>query len=301
MSRTIAAIGIDVDPTFPVFVASALECNVPVTTLNLRAAVDGEWRIPTHGEETATFWFGDHIVELHLDNAYFCRIIDMSSQQTDPSQSRRWIALTRALDMWLNQVTGRVVNRSRAATHNASKPLHEALLGRLGFKVPPSITSCDVAELRRFVRAGPAISKAISGVRAQTTMMTEELLDAFDPTGGPIHLQRCVDGDDARIHVVGDKLVAQRVGPGDGVDYRHDGRFSDLEVFDPPAALADALVKGSAAIGLHFAGWDFRIDADGEYWCLEANPMPGYSPYDARCEGAISRLLLEYLGEATIQ
>jgi hypothetical protein len=42
----IAAIGLDVDPTFAVFVAAARKRGVPLIALNLRAAVEGEWQIP---------------------------------------------------------------------------------------------------------------------------------------------------------------------------------------------------------------------------------------------------------------
>lgn len=62
-----------------------------------------------------------------------------------------------------------------------------------------------------------------------------------------------------------------------------------------PAALRDLLVAATSRIGLAFAAWDFKIDSDGTYWCLEANPMPGYGPDDLRCDGAISRALCRYL------
>lgn len=296
----IVAIGLDVDGTFPAFVSAALNLGVPVETLNLRAAVTGEWRIPLPPDEPAEFSYGGHTTTLRPGDAYFCRIIDMSSQQPDVADTRRWIALTRALITWLDQVPGRVANRSSVGAHNSAKPLHEAILSRHGFRVPDSITSCDPGELRAFAEEGPAVSKTISGVRADTAVATADVLDDIDPAGGPIHLQRRVEGDDARIHVVGDQLVAQRVPASGGVDYRRDGRFDELRVFDPPGAVREALIRASAELGLPFAGWDFRIGPDGEYWCLEVNPMPGYSPYDARCEGAISRLLLGYLAAEAI-
>jgi hypothetical protein len=90
-----------------------------------------------------------------------------------------------------------VANRPLAAAHNGSKPLHEAVLARLGFRVPPSITSCDTGALRDFVRQGPAVSKAISGVRAHAALATDNILETFDPAGGPIHLQRLITGGDA--------------------------------------------------------------------------------------------------------
>jgi len=125
-------------------------------------------------------------------------------------------------------------------------------------------------------------------------MVTQEDFAAFDRASGPVHLQRCVAGDDARIHVVGTEVVAQRVEAG-AVDYRRDGALGRMTIFDPPDAVRDRLIASTAALGLAFAGWDFKIDAAGDYWCLEANPMPGYGPYDAHCDGAISRAVRRYL------
>ncbi len=295
--RVIVAVGLDVDATFPAFVATALHLGARVQALNLRAAVAGEWRVPFPAAEPARFWYGGQTLTLRPEDSYYCRIIDLSAEQRDAAQARRWVALTRALRTWLDQVPGSVANRSRSGGHNSAKPLHEALLARMGFSVPESLTSCDVGELTEFASRGPAISKAVSGVRADTEAATADVLASFDPAWGPVHLQRRVDGADARIHVVGDQLVAQRVPSSDGVDYRREGRFGELTVFEPPDAICEAVIAGSKELGLDFAGWDFRIAPDGTYWCLEVNPMPGYGAYDAHCDGAITRILLHHLGK----
>lgn len=48
--------------------------------------------------------------------------------------------------------------------------------------------------------------------------------------------------------------------------------------------------------GLELAGFDFKLDAAGEWVALEANPMPGFDYYDRRLDGVISRRLIEMLG-----
>lgn len=292
----IVAIGLDVDGTFPTFVATAIKLGVKVEALNLRAAVEGDWRIPVPGAEPAQFWYGSRTLTLHPEDSYYCRVIDLSSQQAEPGLARRWMALTGALHTWLDTAPGKVANRTRAGAHNSAKPLHEAILTGMGFSVPESLTSCDIGELTEFVAHGPAVSKALCGARAHTEAATRASLAGFDPGGGPVHLQRRVDGDDCRIHVAGDEVVAQRAPASGGVDYRQDGGFAGLEVFEPPADICEAVIAGSKELGLDFAGWDFRISPDGRYWCLEVNPMPGYGAYDVRCDGAITRILLCHLG-----
>jgi hypothetical protein len=293
----IVAIGVDVDPTFATFVDRALVSETELTVVNLRAAVEGDWRFDLPAVGPATLCYGGLRLEMRPDDVYYCRIIDLSSQAVDVAMTRRWQALQSAIRAWLDGVAGLVVNRWRGGVHNGTKPLHEAILRDLGCRVPESITSSDVDELRQFVRAGPAVSKPVCGVRAESAICTLADLEDFDPAGGPIHLQRFVTGADARIHVIGDRLTAQRVSHGK-VDYRVGG-LEAMSTFEPPAEVHNLLVASTRALGLEFAGWDFKIDDAEQYWCLEANPMPGYSPYDDQCEGAISRQLLQHLAEGS--
>ncbi len=56
-------------------------------------------------------------------------------------------------------------------------------------------------------------------------------------------------------------------------------------------------VQISRALDLTFSGIDFVLsEVDGEYYCLEVNPMPGYHGYDLTLQGAISRSLCALLG-----
>lgn len=290
----IVAIGVDVDDTFVRFVHQTVEANVPVRAINLRVAVDGEWRFDVPPLGPAVLRYDGEVVHLEPQDAFFCRLIDLSSQLTDVEAIRRWQGLVTGLRMWLDAIPGRVVNRLHGGAHNSSKPLHETVLRDWGFSVPETITSSDVAELRQFIREAPAVSKTVCGVRADTEAVSEVDFDGFEPSNGPVHLQRLVSGSDARIHVIGDQVVAQRVSA-NGVDYRRAGSLSEMKVFDPPEGMRKLLVEGTRKMRLAFAGWDFKIDENDVYWCLEANPMPGYGPYDNYCEGSISRELTKYL------
>jgi hypothetical protein len=292
----IIAIGVDVDDTFAQFIHHALEAGTTFRCINLRVAVSGAWRFDVPPTAPAMIEYAGDVLTLAPDDAYFWRPINLSVAETDPIVRRRWHALLSGLRAWLNAVPGCVVNRPSGGEHNGSKPMHEALLRDLGLRVPDSVTSSDPDVLRAFVCEGPTISKTVCGVRADAVVVAEDAFAGFDPASGPVHLQRLVKGDDARVHVIGEQLVAQ-VASADAVDYRRAGAIARMEVIEPPAALHDLLVAATSRIGLAFAAWDFKIDPDGTYWCLEANPMPGYGPYDLRCGGAISRALRRYLDE----
>jgi glutathione synthase/RimK-type ligase-like ATP-grasp enzyme len=265
---------------------------VALDFLNLRAAVDGDWRLPLGGSGPATFRFGGRDFEIRPDDSVFCRLIDLSSLQDDRDARRRWRGMVAGLAAWLEQTDGTVVNRPGHAADNGAKPLHEAWLRAMGFDVPPTLTSSSGQRLADFAAGGPTVAKSVAGIRADTRIMTPESFADFDSRSGPVHLQRRIEGRDVRLHVVDDEVHGELI-ESDAVDYRTtSARFVP---FEPPPALAASVVAATRAAGLLFAGWDFKLDGDGRYWCLEANPMPGYDGYDTRADGAISRSLVARL------
>jgi hypothetical protein len=80
------------------------------------------------------------------------------------------------------------------------------------------------------------------------------------------------------------------------VDYRRSYEETKYSPCLLPESLSKQIIAATAAFGLKFAGWDFKVTDDNEYWCLEANPMPGYDGYDIRAAGEITNSLLELLG-----
>ncbi len=291
----IYALGLMSDGTFARFTEQAAARGIDVVVVDLRDALDGEWVFPVGCGGAAQLHLPERSLDLQPDGGFFCRIINLASTESDPQRARRWQALLAGLFAWINDIPGRVINRREAGDHNASKPLHEALLLQHGFSVPESVTTCDLTEITAFLREGRTVSKTVCGVRADTMEVTDADFAGFEPAAGPVHLQRLIEGTDARIHVIDNEVIAQRVAASD-IDYRAVEAYDGLTTFDPDPAIADRTVCTSKAMGLVFAGWDFKIDAAGRYWCLEVNPMPGYGVYDRRCGGAISAALLRTLG-----
>ncbi|HWA42520.1 MAG TPA: hypothetical protein VHA10_04865 [Hypericibacter adhaerens] len=288
----LTAIGIDSDPTLVHFVETAAGMGADLKLLNLRAAVEGSWRLPLGSGEPARFAFGGESLALAPGDAVYCRLIDLSPVLEERDARRRWRSLVGGLAAWLEQSEGVVINRPGHAADNGSKPLHEAWLRRQGFDVPASLTSSSAERLSVFAGQGPTIAKSVQGIRADTRAVAPEDFTGFVAARGPVHLQRRILGRDLRIHVVGADVHGEMI-ESDAVDYRTEvARFREFPV---PADLARRLARATEAAGLVFAGWDFKLDDKGRFWCLEANPMPGYDGYDTRANGAISRSLVERL------
>src|SRR5580698_8341530 len=103
----IVAIGVDVDDTFVRFVQTALEAEIEPRCINLRVAVEGEWRFELPARTPARLRYAGEEIALSPEDSYFCRLIDLSAA-SEPSAAKRWRALTAALRGFLDTAPGRV-------------------------------------------------------------------------------------------------------------------------------------------------------------------------------------------------
>ncbi len=70
------------------------------------------------------------------------------------------------------------------------------------------------------------------GTRATTREISLADLDRLARSEGPVLVQRMIEGDDVRVHVVGDAVIACRFSS-TTIDYRSD-REATREVLDVP-------------------------------------------------------------------
>jgi glutathione synthase/RimK-type ligase-like ATP-grasp enzyme len=284
-------VGTSSDSTTRHFAREAAACDAAVEWVDLAVLTDGRWHIDLDGD--AELWSGGQRVAISPGASVYARLVTEGDASQDPEQVARSRALLAALASWLELSGGRVVNRPGHVLDNGSKPLHEVCLRRAGFEVPPSVTSSDPERLRVFAEAHPVVVKTISGIRADCRRVDAAEFADFDPEQGPIHLQEVVEGQDVRIHVVGPRVIAVVI-QSTSIDYRTapDAAYAPFEL---PAELAARLVEATREMGLAFAGWDFKLRGDGVFFALEANPMPGYHPYDRHLGGTITRAVIDYL------
>ncbi len=282
--------GTRADPVMLHFATRCVVAGVPFADLDLMQAVSrGDWELtlpPGPGD-----WIsGAEEVRLAELSGIYVRPIFLG---TTARERMRWAGLLEGLNAWLVETPAMVVNRPGGFQFNSYKPAHYDWLAAQGLRVPPSLMSSDRERIRAFLAAGRTVVKPVCGVRATTRELTEDGLDRLDASDVPVMVQRLVVGDDVRAHVVADTVVAARFSS-DAIDYRKD-RHADRRPVTLPDDLAVLLIELTATQGLLFAGWDFKVDADGVYWCLECNPMPGYSHYDRVCDYRISEALISIL------
>jgi RimK-like ATP-grasp domain len=291
-------VGLDSDRTFRHFLSYCVRAGTRIEPINLRELADaGDWRLGLPVDGQSWLRMGRRTVSLDPIASYYCRLIDLTDVQPSAGSALRWRGMLLGLQAWLEAVPGVVVNRPCARVDNFSKPLHESTFSVFGMKVPASITSSDAGKLSEFAASAPSIVKAVSGIRGNARLVLPQEFDDFEPRQGPVHLQRYIKGEDVRAHVLGQYVHAELI-RSDAADYRAATKLPHYEPWTLPHIVRSRLIEATSAFGLTFAGWDMKLDAAGTYWVLEANPMPGYDGYDARCHGAISKSLLETLEDA---
>ena len=224
-------------------------------------------------------------IDLSCVGAAYVRPVDTATAcgtaATDPAFARA-MAADAALIAWADLAAAYTVNRPQAMAANNSKPYQLAQIARFGFAVPNTLVTTDVAAVRRFrERHGRVIYKSVSGVRSIVSQLVDD--ECADVANCPTQFQEYIPGVDVRVHVVGDQILSVRV-VSEADDYRYAFRSGcdvAMDVIELPTDVAERCRIMAAAMELHLAGVDLRHTPTGQWYCLEVNPSPGFSYYEA--------------------
>jgi glutathione synthase/RimK-type ligase-like ATP-grasp enzyme len=203
------------------------------------------------------------------------------------------------LSEWAEITTCRVMNRNSSMSSNMSKPYQAQLISRCGFLIPPTLVTNDVEEVLRFkkihrrvifksISAERSIVRELSGVKLAELKKIRYL---------PTQFQAFVPGVNLRVHVVGSKIFVTRIET-DAVDYRYAGTEASTVTmlpWQPPNGVTQRCLELSRNLGLPLCGIDLKLTPEGEYYCFEVNPSPGYSYYQERTGDKISHAIVRYL------
>ena len=259
-----------------------------------------ELRYDIRLEAKATGWIESGGQTLPLDRlaGLYLRPGDRSAQLA-PAAAGAVAKASAALMAVAATSAATVVNRPSAGRSNWSKPYQSRLIADAGFAVPDTLVTTDPAAARAFLREHQRIVyKSISGVRSiVATLDTEQEGRLAGVATGPVQFQQWIDGRDIRVHVVGTTCFATAV-DSEADDYRYAGRDGaelTLAPFELPADLAGRLVAISRQMGLLVAGIDLRLTANGEWFCFEVNPSPGFTFYEEATGQPIAAAIADLL------
>lgn len=146
-----------------------------------------------------------------------------------------------------------------------------------------------------FCDGGEIICKGVSSDKTRAFLVGETERIALAQAGSsPLLLQERIPGADVRLHLVGDAIHAEAI-VSEAVDYRFDKVAKRFAPVAPPLSVIDACRQCATLSGYSFIGFDFRMTHSGDFYVLEANPMPGYDAYDRRLGLEISKSLFRLL------
>jgi glutathione synthase/RimK-type ligase-like ATP-grasp enzyme len=193
-----------------------------------------------------------------------------------------------------------VANRVSGGISNNSKPYQALLISRGSrLRAPPTLVTSDPACVRAFqAEHGELIYKSASGIRSIVRRLGPEQLERLEHLrDGPAHLQAFVPGRNIRVHTVGERVFATGINC-EAVDYRYahlDGEGARLEPTRLPPHIEAACLRLAEDLDLLFAGIDLKETPDGEFFCFEVNPCPGFLYYERQTGQPISAALAELL------
>ena len=192
-----------------------------------------------------------------------------------------------------------VVNRVGGGLSNNSKPYQALVISDTGLSVPPTLVTSDPAAARAFyAEHGEVIYKSASGIRSIVRRLGADQLERLDLLcHGPAQFQAFVPGRNVRVHTVGDQVFATRI-ESEAVDYRYahvDGLTATLEPVTLPETVEAACLRLARAFDLLFTGIDLKQTPEGEFFCFEVNPCPGFLYYERHTGQPISTALADLL------
>jgi glutathione synthase/RimK-type ligase-like ATP-grasp enzyme len=193
-----------------------------------------------------------------------------------------------------------VVNRLAGGMSNQSKPYQALHIRRCGLRTPTTLLTTDPQAARQFYEecGGQVIYKSISGVSSIVRRMNATHLARLPLLQhGPAQFQAFIPGDNVRVHTVGNRWFATRI-RSEAVDYRyaHDEGYSlAMEPTTLPPSVAAACLRVARQLGLLLAGIDLKETPEGDYYCFEVNPSPGFLYYEQGSRQPISGALATLL------
>jgi hypothetical protein len=279
--------------------------GAPVCLIEQRAVLEAEIELDVGREVGGLLRVGGRAIDLAEISACYLRpyaaseLPEIARAGPESAAWRHAAEMQDVLSCWTEITPALVVNRFAAMATNGSKPYQLARIRELGFAVPETIVTTAPEAVRAFWdRHGEVVYKSVSAVRSRVSRLTLSHLDRLgDVASCPTQFQQYIPGTDYRVHVVGEEVFACSVTSG-ADDYRYPGPYGVALAACPlPPEVEERCRCLAGAMDLALAGIDLRRSrVDGEWYCFEVNPSPGFSYYEEATGvpigAAIARLLM---------
>jgi glutathione synthase/RimK-type ligase-like ATP-grasp enzyme len=298
--------GLPVDDPLRCVEEALRRAGAQVAFVDQRAVLDTEIELVVDADVGGRLRVGDHWIDLGAVTAAYLRPYDTrrvpAVAQTGAGSLEEGyaFAVEDLLVSWADATPALVLNRPAAMATNTSKPYQATLIRDCGFPVPETLITTDPEAVREFRdRHGEVIYKSISSTRSVVSRVGPEQMSRLDDLHWcPTQFQEYVPGIDHRVHVIGEEVFACEI-LSNADDFRYASPqegATEMRARELPADCVARCRALAAHLELPFAGIDLRLTPDGEWYCFEVNPAPGFTFFqDAtgqRIDEAVARFLM---------
>ncbi len=198
---------------------------------------------------------------------------------------------------FLREPAIRWVNGHEAYEFHRCKPRQLSLAKQIGARVPLTLTSNDAIRIQQFARQLPAaIFKPVQGgahtERLTAAMLAMEHLQTVLALS-PVTIQEYIAGTNIRTYVLGDQVYSAEI-RSDSTDFRED-ETALVQPLATPDAIRALSLEITRRFSMQWTAIDWRRNAAGEYYFLEANPSPMFHHFERCTDYPITRDLMSLL------
>lgn len=302
--------GILQDKPLAAVCASLRRMAVPFIFLDQFKILDTKIELSVDSEISGTVRICNETIDLAKIKSVYIRTYDWrqipdikNAGQGSAAWYHAW-KVEETMVSWLEITPALVVNRLSAMASNNSKPYQSSVIRSLGFMTPRTLVTTNPNAAREFLeKHGSVIYKSISGIRSIVSRLTPEHMERLDDIQWcPTQFQQYIPGTDYRVHVVGKEIFCSKIIT-DADDYRYaskTGNTVEIRPCDIPENFARKCRLLTETLDLVVAGIDLRLTPDGQWYCFEVNPSPGFTYYqqstDQPIDDSIARLLVKGCG-----
>lgn len=176
-----------------------------------------------------------------------------------------------------------------------TKPFQLEKLRRLGIPIPETLVTGSAEDLLEFADQREVVYKPVAGGALCRILKEEDKEpDKLETlANAPVLFQEYVPGDDIRVFVLNDSVIASFEIEGEGVDYRESTKR--VKAVTIPDAVQNMCIRACRDLGLIFSGVDLKRCGAGQYVMIECNPSPMFEGFDRAAPVPIVRHLAEFL------
>jgi hypothetical protein len=297
--------GIPGDGPFELVADALEEIETPYIILNQRCFKDLDFIIHLNDEGLqGEITIGPHSYMLNSFTGIYYRAMDFSTLpeakelSMQPATYSHYSQMFDLMNQWIETATCHVVNKGFAMSSNSSKPYQLSLIQHF-FAVPETLLTNEISAVQQFKNTNTdIIYKSASSVRSIVrSINNEEQISWQKIKYCPTLFQKKLNGHNYRVHVVGTEVFAIKV-ESPTVDYRYsskEGEETKLIPVELEKGIAKKCIALAKALDLPFAGIDLFETYDGQWYCFEVNPSPGFSYFENQTGQPIAKAIAKYL------